>query len=372
MDYEFGHCQKEELPQLVALANRVFRSKGEGDIGREYPILFNENNLENLLIVRSGSEIVSHIGMVIRDAVLLGAQLKVACIGGVCTAEEHRGRGLATELLRRAKEHAVSQGVSLILISGGRGLYRRAGYVQVGSFILYTIPPSENESEFEIDEFTPDDLPAILKLYEAESVRFIRPAEDWLLALQSGMLMDVPSELLVIRHHSAVVAYAGVQLPRADPKGGRTRPRVCEFAGSRRALLTCLPALPPRYDSDRIEVVALPIDVEYHILAEELCLRCESIRFTGTLGIVEPDRFLESTARIIAERSLIGFSINAVEGGVEIRMDGERAFLDSMSELTTLIFEGDDTIRTRFSPRIREALAPVFPLPLFWYGYNYA
>src|SRR5205085_1329432 len=121
------------LPEVVRLANQVFRPRG-GDMAAEYPLEFNVANCDQLRVIEVDGRLLSHVGLSIRDAFIGGSALRVASVGGVCTAPEHRGQGFASALMADAAQHARSCGAQLMLISGGRGLYHRLGYVTVGEF----------------------------------------------------------------------------------------------------------------------------------------------------------------------------------------------------------------------------------------------
>src|SRR5437588_11057815 len=104
MDYEFGHCRTEELVELLELANRVFRRGAPGDMGEEYPLVFEAPNVENLRVARHGESLVGHVGLCIRDAAILGARLRVASVGAVATDPEHRGHGIASRQMADARQ----------------------------------------------------------------------------------------------------------------------------------------------------------------------------------------------------------------------------------------------------------------------------
>src|SRR5436305_682298 len=129
-------CRAEELEALAALVNRVFRA-GDGDMRAHYPLLFGPENLAGLRIVPGEPGPLALVGVCVREATLLGARLRVASIGSVCTDPDHRGQGLASTLMADAARHARGMGAALLLISGGRGLYHRLGYVTVGRFDRY-------------------------------------------------------------------------------------------------------------------------------------------------------------------------------------------------------------------------------------------
>lgn len=375
MDYEFGHCSPDQLYDLVDLANRVFRGRRPGSMGEEYPLVFEAQNAENLRVARCGDRLVGHVGLCIRNASLLGAPLRVASIGAVATDPEHRGHGIASRLMEDARRHAVEQGASLMLISGGRGLYHRLGYVQVGYFQRYHVPAGEPEAGFQVTEFHQDDLPAIISLYQAEPVRFLRPAGDWQKLLAAGMLMNQPADLAVIRHGNAIVGYVGIQRPA--PAGPDAPPRaICirEIAGSRSALAAVVPGIARSQGVPAAEVMTWPSDAEWR--AQALChgWRWSPSAFPGTLGIIDPERFLRAVRPLIEERVGPDLRIEAAGSGAVLRARGESLALETMGQLTALVF-GGETEEARALPQVPPALEGLLhaalPLPLFWYGYNY-
>src|SRR5262245_30058482 len=99
-------CRPEELGELGEFTNRIFRGPRPGDMAAEYPLLFSERNCEQLRVVERDGRLVAHVGICIRDAIILGARLRVASIGAVATDPEHRGLGIASALMADAAAHA--------------------------------------------------------------------------------------------------------------------------------------------------------------------------------------------------------------------------------------------------------------------------
>jgi GNAT superfamily N-acetyltransferase len=370
MAYELGRCRPEELYDLVDLANRVFRAQRPGDMGAEYPLVFELPNVEHLLVARHEGRIVSHVGICLRDAAILGAPLTVASIGAVATDPDHRGAGLATALMEDARRHAVERGASLMLISGGRGLYHRLGYVEVGSFLKYTLPAGPPAPEFGVAPFHPDDLGAVVSLYQAEPVRFIRPVEDWHKLVAASMLMNQPADLLVIRHRNAIVAYAGAQRPVA----GNAAARVREFAGSRSAIAAALPGIAAQYGVETADVITWRADAEWRSQAMLRGWSWNQVSFAGTLGIIHPAAFLTAIGPLLRERVGEELRIEPEGEGAVLEAGGETARLETMGQLTALVFGGDTEeahALPELPPRVRALADAAFPLPLLWYGYNY-
>src|SRR5581483_7666368 len=116
-----------EWTQLDALVSAVFRPQ----MFHDYPQLFNERNRHNLRIVAEDGKVVTHVGMIERPASLAGCRIDVACIGAVATYPDYRGKGFASQAFQDCCDKAAADGIDIMLISGGRGLYTRVGCRQV-------------------------------------------------------------------------------------------------------------------------------------------------------------------------------------------------------------------------------------------------
>ena len=128
-------CTAEELPQLRELLSEVFR-RGigrEGDLFLEYPTVYTEENLGNLLVIRDGGRIVSHVGIK-QQRIRLGREaLETGMISGVATLEGYRGRGLASKLMDEAEDKIVRDGMEVgVLWSHFPDFYRRLGWEYAG------------------------------------------------------------------------------------------------------------------------------------------------------------------------------------------------------------------------------------------------
>lgn len=375
MEYELGGCRPNDLTELVALANRVFRASGEGNMEREYPLLMTTENAENLRVARTTgetkSQIVSHVGICLRDVSLLGARIRVASIGAVCTDPDHRGSGLASQLMADAQEHAIARGASLMLISGGRGLYRRLGYIPAGSFSQHRFPavPASPDASVTAALLQPADLSAIIAMYQCEPVRFRRPLEDWRKLLYAGMLMNQPSDLWVVRSGKRVVAYAGVQRPRQTDQWVR----ALEIGGSRARLAEVAPAIAAHYQAPGMEITAPAADLTSGA-SEALGAETGRASFAGTVGIIDPTSFLRAIRPLLLERSDNSLELEPHNEGAILRAGGNEVELATMAHLTALVFGSELEFQAALpdaAPVKFALLGGILPLPLPWYGYNY-
>jgi predicted N-acetyltransferase YhbS len=378
MELEPRGCREEELPALVALANRVFRGERPGDMSAEYPLVFGRDNLDGMRIIPGDRGPVAHVGVCVRDAHLLGARVRVASIGAVCTDPDHRGRGCASALMEDAKRFARERGASLMLISGGRGLYHRLGYATVGRFHRYRLDRSltgkPTAPAVELGVHRAEEPSQVAALYQAEPVRFMRSASDWQRLMSAGMLMNAAADLVTVGHEGHLVAYMGVQRPADDAAAADRVIRVQEIAGARQAIAAALPDLLERYDAAAVSVTVQPTDQEFAFLARERGWLPSTASFSGTLGVIDPAALMDALRPLLAERCAAELRIQATEQGVMFSLGADRLAAAAPGPLAALLF-GGETEEALSAPRaegaLGEALATLFPLPLFWYGYNY-
>ena len=368
-------CAPSELPQLARLADAVFRSKG-GSMQAEYPLVFGEENLNFCRVIEEDGRIVSHVGVSIRDASLLGCSLRVASIGAVCTDAAYRGRGYASLLMEDARTLALGEGASLMLISGGRGLYHRLGYVNVGSFRSFTaraeILPVPAEG-LRVEPCGAAQIPGLIALHQRLPVRFVRPADDWEKLLAAGMIMNQRGDCLGVWEEGRLVAYAAVQRPRDGAPA-----RVREYAGSETALFAALGAVARYYEAFGVEVVAMPGTEDLARLLRNAGAEEKELAFTGTLGILDVDGFFACIHPYV--RECLGAPTDALfldlrqTNSISFEYAGERYALANRGQLTALVF-GGSTEEARSIPEappgVGEILKRIFPMPLLWYGYNY-
>jgi GNAT superfamily N-acetyltransferase len=371
-------CRIEERDALLALVNRVFAEGG--DMGAAFPLLFGPDNLEGLRVVPGEQGPVAHVGVCIRPAVILGVRLKVASIGAVCTDPDHRGRGHASALMADARRYARENGASLMLISGGRGLYRRLGYGDAGCFDRYQLQASQlsgpESSGVELADYREEDLPAIAALQQAEPARFIRSASDWQRLLKAEVLMCDASDLLVIRLEGRIIAYVGVQRPSPGDSGARGNVRIGELAGSRSGIAAALPALLDRYAVPVVNLWVQRTDVEMALQSQRYGWTAQPQTFPGTVGVVDPPTLIDTLMPLLVERAAEAaeLKVTATEAGATFTLGAEHVSIPAPGPLAALLFggktaaAGSELQQAGALGHLRNAL---FPIPLLLPGYNY-
>ena len=85
-----------------------------------------------MVIARLRGERVACLRLFKRTVHIPGAQLPALGVGGVYTKEAFRGRGVASILLQKSIERLRGAGHRILLLnSGKRSLYARAGFVEI-------------------------------------------------------------------------------------------------------------------------------------------------------------------------------------------------------------------------------------------------
>jgi predicted N-acetyltransferase YhbS len=275
-----------DLPRVVAAADRVFRQPlraGLHSMGRDYPLLFDPGNAGNLWLAESPEgKLIAHVGFVLSAATIQGVRVKVACFGAVFTEPQHQGQGMASQVFAAAAAHARASGADLALVSGERGLYRRAGFFTYPPCRRYRVGPgvaSPADLPAQPVPFSSAALPALMSLQAAEPVRFERSVDEWQRLLGTGILFFYPARLFLIERQHRPVAYLGVaQLEAAGESKGPIA-RVLEMAGDRRAIAEAAPALRQKLGAASLELVMPPHDDSLEGDALALGWGREEIRF---------------------------------------------------------------------------------------------
>jgi len=130
-----GPCRLKELSALRRLLNEVFITErgAQGDLFAYAPLLYAEDNVENLRVVRQGRTIVGHAGILERPVRWRGQVLRAGLIGGVCARQDLRGEGIGTLAMQSAAERMAELGLNFgVLWSGRGGFYERLGWRHAG------------------------------------------------------------------------------------------------------------------------------------------------------------------------------------------------------------------------------------------------
>jgi GNAT superfamily N-acetyltransferase len=324
---------------------------------------------------------VSQLGIFHSRICLYGSSVRIASIGGVCTHPDYRGWGLATRLLDHCIRVLTEEGAHLLLISGIRGLYERAGCVTAGLFEYFVLRPGQiplRTGTFVARPATQADAALCARLYHQEAVHFERRVEDFVHHFRRKEEY-LRAEDWIIEADGRPLAYLLTGLPWESLYSQDHAVReVHEYAGSRLALVAGLGIIMSRLslrelrihvpwqDSDTIQMlrgygaVSTPIPLAEHTM--------RIVNLPGLMSGLRPylvARLTESLRRGLRFEQ---------EGEFYAVMRGEERLELDGAAMTRLIMGVPREVAPQTGTgqgMLSEILSALFPLPSFLPGLNY-
>ncbi|MEM2448326.1 MAG: GNAT family N-acetyltransferase [Candidatus Bathyarchaeia archaeon] len=374
-------AKTEELPQIVKLTSWIFGFEKHGVyLDKVFPHVFCEENIENLRVIVSNGKVISHLGIWEGYLYFYSTQLKVGLIGCVCTHPDYRMKGYASTLVQDAFAKLSNDHVDLVMVSGARSLYSRAGCVEAGIIYDYHVPLDTLEhlamysDELKIESYTEDKILSLIELYQREPIRFKRSLEEFKLLTDRAFLAEVGALNIFVSHRmgkpSSYVAFV---------KGVWDDLTVVEYAGSRIAVLKTICEVSKTL---KVEHVKLPVpygDWELIALLEESGLKPKTSSAPASLAILNPAVFAEKIRPYIEEKLGVKANFKVAsysDGGFKVYMSGESVRFEDPKAFTLLVFGRPETVHSsdiiEFDhTRIPDVFKRVFPIPSFNYGLNF-
>lgn len=135
LNLEFGSVSNpEETQHLAAILGQCFMFSST----ERY---FNRIGLENFRVVRRGGQIAGGLAIYHMGQWFGGERLPMAGLAAVGVPPEHRGTGVAVELLTQTLKELYANGVPIsALYPATQRLYRKVGYEQGGTSCIYEMP----------------------------------------------------------------------------------------------------------------------------------------------------------------------------------------------------------------------------------------
>jgi predicted N-acetyltransferase YhbS len=357
-----------EYASLERLVDSVFKPDEPGGMFRHFQPLFNPDNRENLLVAVDAGEVVSHVGMTLRWAVIEGCTVRVACMGAVATYEQYRGQGLASRLFRAACERARADGVDFMMISGDRPMYLAAGATFVGrdrrAFVDAETAEALSLPDLRVDPVRTDDLEACKALYNTKPTRFVRPDDDWEWFFAEPDVDGRPTAWSVVRRRGAVCAYL--------LHGASLEPnlyRVVEWAGDASSIAAALKPLRDASGAARVRVHLQRGDDVLVGLLEAAGAEMTLSPSWGTFLLIDFEGFMRKLRPLFEARlgiraaARLSFERNGERFRFQLGSEVHEA--EGLTQTTRLIFgHPEENPPTDFLGRL-------FPVPALWYGSNF-
>jgi len=357
----------EDLHRLTSV---VFRPS----LVSEYPQLFHRGNWSNLGIMTEGRHVVSHVGMTIQDASLFGCPIRVACIGAVCTDPDHRQRGYASQLFANAIEKARKNEVDLMITSGGRSIYLKAGSAPVGAGHRFTAPfdlSAREQLGIRVRRVEHDALDVLAALYDREPVRFQRTRVTYERAFDCRFVMNRSADFLVLEKGKIPLAYTVVQKPNHD----QDCLQIVEYAGDRLVLREALPLLAKRYRCLSATLYVPSWDSAFCGLLKSWRVKATRAHTSGVYLVVNFVQLMERLRplfkRLDGEDSdTVRFS--ETKRGFTFQAGSSTHVVKDRANLARFLWGTTETsLKSTAKGTLGKHLESILPLPELWYGINY-
>lgn len=375
--------RKEEFTEVIRLVNYVFRggSNRPSNMEKWYPLLFNNDNLENMRIIWQDDRPVSHLAISESEIAIYGCKTKIGSIGAVCTDPEYRKRGFASLLLEDSIKKMDEDGVDVVLVSGGRNLYKRVGCVEAGRVHKFRISGSDlkrlNTEKVKVLPYQERNLKNIVGVYQKEAVRFLRSLEDFKRILTTGAAMDREAEILTVRKGDEFLGYLAIQIPAEKESEGRSS-QVVEYSGVREAIIDAIRCIFERYNLQELSFNVPFHDSEFIYLLNQKNFASLMENIPGVIKIINFPRLMDRLGPYIEER-LDKNKIDSLKFDQEgtrfsININGDQFNTDAR-RFTQIVLGRYDKKEKEMMPKegeIGKILTDIFPLPFVWPGLNYA
>jgi hypothetical protein len=234
-----------------------------------------------------------------RDILIHGHRLRMGYIGGVCTHPDHRGKGLAGTVLAAQLRQFHEDGVDLVYISGGRGLYLRAGASHAAIETQFTVEWGALPVKVPVQLVRAGlgEVYVLVTISQREGVRFVRLRNDWETVIEKEHCGGRPCAFYLVKLGGVAVAYLLVSHSPADSVA-----HILEFAGDRNCILSALGVLGEDLGRETRIEVSVPHGDLLHDLFGALAFRGMLVETEGTMMVVDVGRVMHKLMPLFRER----------------------------------------------------------------------
>ncbi|WP_010270590.1 GNAT family N-acetyltransferase [Paenibacillus senegalensis] len=370
---------KAELDEAARLSDSIFRDHEQVSMQQAFPGVFSESLGQSFGAFDNG-KMVAFMGLVPTIIRLGPASLRVYSLGSVCTDENYRGKGIASELLDAVLQQIGQAGASLLLVSGARSLYTRAGCRTYGQVEYYqwdrgngvSFQTGQLPQGAQLREWQSTDWFQLHALASNREVRFDHNLSELAQLIHCeafSSCVKLKHKVVVAEKDGQIVTFAVVGVPAAAAP--KRPPLLIEWAGD----AACMPAL-LNFAADTYTLDKLLIPVPWHEQKLALALQglpVEQKKATGTVLVASPERLLEQLAPYLQAKDASAFASLAFaregEDAIGVTFKDKSCTL-TVTEFISLLFDpGHPELD---EPELTEALKTLFPLPLpYDAGLNY-
>ena len=355
--------RQEEWSSVVEFLTKSLRPGLDWSLDEEYPSALNQQNLQNVRILKSANnDILSSAVMKPFLVKSLVGVLKVAGIGSVVTAEEHRGQGHSAQIMNSCLEAARMDVCDFaILWTNLFEYYRKLGFELAGTEMSMILEkPITAEGSFRVFEGPQVDASALLRLYGQHPCGGFRNEED----IRRHLKIPQSRVYTAWDSNNQMKAYA------IEGKGADLQGYVHEWGGETQALMALFSHMQKKL-TDKALVVITPPSAEN---LRRTLLAQGAKEFQGVLGMIKIVSPVSLYGKILRYARSIGFEDLRLEeqSGVTVFGCGKETYsTDNQSDIVRMIFgpQKPSTLHS-FDPQTAKVLDQIFPIPFWLWGWD--
>ncbi|MCM3626144.1 GNAT family N-acetyltransferase [Paenibacillus glycanilyticus] len=359
-----------EMQEAVRLSDATFRDGDQLSMGQLFPFLFSDAAMHlSYGAFEEDGKLVSFMGVALWTIRIGEAALRVASLGSVCTDPSARGKGYASRLLEEVQSFTRQAGASLLLVSGDRSLYTRAGCALFGRLKRYRMNEWQAESLLdnsdvnnEIREMRPEDLFAMQEAAESREIRYQLGINEFGTLLKAEAMASVyrmSQRVLVQESCDRISSFAIIGVStEANPSGA-----VLEYAGDSAEVARLFADAVSRYGLQSLEI---PVPWHEKAIQAQLSAIPSSLDGQpGTVCILNGEALIDQLSPWLSQQAgPNGLQLNRKENGSWqlAELTGGNPVDLSEVELIKLIFDHAGTEEVPL-PSAAQAYKEVFPIP---------
>lgn len=352
-----------ELQDFVAFLSSQLRPQQSWSIADEYPLAIHDANLNNVRVITEDNLFLSAAVMkplIIKSPVGL---FKVAAIGSVVTAPDHRNQGLSRQILEDCLNSGRAHGCDFaILWTNLFDFYRKLGFELAGSEISLVIPSNFKAPAPEGMRFLQSnkvDPEALMRLYAHHTTGSVRTTED----IRKFLLIPNSRVYTAWDEQNKLQAYA------VEGKGADLTACIHEWGGGVSKLLPLL--------SFAVKDSGKPLTLMAPAHSTNLIRQLSAAgaqAHTGVLGMIKILNMPSILTKLKKYIRAMGFEdvvLEPREGRFYLGYKEEIFHTDSESDLVRLIFGPQKASQLHpFDKETAEMFEKIFPVGMWIWGWD--
>jgi len=355
---------EHELNQFVDFLSTHLRPDQKWSIAEEYPIAIHGANLNNVRVIKEDSTFLSAAVMkplVIKSPAGL---FKVAAIGSVVTAPEHRNQGLSKQILENCLSAAQAHGCDFaILWTNLFDFYRKLGFELAGTEISLEVPMGfkapKDAPSLRCLQSNKVDPEAILRLYSQHTTGSIRTVEEL------RKFLTIPN----MRVYTAWDDQNRLQAYAIEGKGADFEGYVHEWGGGVSKLLPLFEFI-AKERAKSFTVIA-PAHAYNLILSLTSLGARQHSGVLGMIKILNVPSLLTKVKKYVRGMGLEEIVFEPRDGQFYLGYKQQIFRTDSETDLIRLIFGPNKASHLKvFDPETAAAFEKLFPIPMWVWGWD--